>query len=217
MAIDMYLKTWDQGHLIEKFNTVTFDLFLAIPYKRAMAEYGERFAEQHLNLCNTLHRTLTLKSLADQPTTPRALRTPSRKPYSAPRAPTKKVSDLDSLGANVKRRAFRGRLCKKRLFAPEPAAVAQELPVDAARRNRGSRDTERRVSVKDRLGAQANRGPKCTVERVNRVAEEHVPVKDRLLGARAVRDTVPQIGVGSTSNTSSSGKKYNRLETRIIV
>lgn len=130
MAVHAYLTTWDQCHLSDKFKNVTLDRFLAIPHEQAMAEYGDLFAEQHQNLCNTLRKVLMQKLLVDRiesiPPTPRK----------------KRPSDLDSLALNIKRLSLGDRPgIKRELFKSSPSATHLTVAT-----------REERVCVKDRLG-----------------------------------------------------------------
>lgn len=146
---------WDQTHLSNRFTNVTFDRFLGLPHKQLMAEYGETFAYQHQNLCNTLRKVLMRKLLVDQTEA-----TPSTQRK-------KTTSDVDSLVLNVKGLSLMDRLgVKRRSFNPRHTAT--DLTV--ARTN-----CEERVSVKDRLGSAVrgnNRARGWRVRSVDRMQKE---------------------------------------------
>lgn len=87
MAVHSYLKTWGQSHLINTFDDMNLDSFLAISYKQAVDGYGQYFAKQHLNLCNTLRKALWQKWLLDR---------------EEPRcSPETRTPDIDGLVSNM--------------------------------------------------------------------------------------------------------------------
>ena len=155
MAVYSYLMQWDQTHLSDRFVNVTLDKFLALPHKQLMADYGETFATQHKNLCNTLRKVLFQKRLVDRTESP-------------PRAPRKKKpSNEDSLILNVGRLSIVDRLGDKRTGCPRHIA-ATDPSVTCT-------DRKERVSVKERLGDPVRwgtRGPGCRVRLVDRMQNE---------------------------------------------
>lgn len=134
MAVHAYLKMWDQSKLMHKFNEVSFDRFLAIPHRRAVDEYGEPFATQHLNLCNTLRKALSRKLLSDRA----ELRTP----------PKTRTLEVDSLVSNIDRLSLQDGLgaLKKSTARDRVGALRRYRPTNA------TENGTKRVSVKERLG-----------------------------------------------------------------
>ena len=141
-------------------NPITFDRFLAIPYKEAMVKYGETFADQHRKLCDMLRMMLMQKYTVDQ----------QGFTSQTPGTP----SEVDNLAVNIENLSLMGRQGVNTTILTTVPGSGQMLSTSNCKQgvkttsltsSSGSGqmlstpNSKERASVKDRLGVKIKNLP----------------------------------------------------------